>query len=60
MTVRINGTEKDYIKDTGSPITIMPADKVILKGTEIKPRYQDANKNEIPRKDTGRHRTQEQ
>ena len=57
-TVKINGTEKEFIIDTGSPISIMPADKTIVKDTEIQKvrhRYQDVNKNEV-KKDTGRHR----
>ena len=36
--------------DTGSPISIMPADENIMKQTEIqkgKHRYQDENKNEV-------------
>ena len=46
----INGTEKTFIIDTGSPISITPADKEIMKETEIqkiKHRYQDVNKNEV-------------
>ena len=42
--------EKEFIIDTGSPISIMPADNKIMKDTEIqkvKRRYQDGNKNEI-------------
>ena len=47
--VKVNGIEKEFIVDTGSPISIMPADEQILKKTEmqkIKHRYQDVNKNE--------------
>ena len=46
----MNGIEKEFIVDTGSPISIMPADENILKKTEmqkIKHRYQDVNKNEV-------------
>ena len=49
-TLKINGTEKEFIIDTGSPISIMPADKTIMKDTEIQKvrhRYQDVNKNEV-------------
>ena len=49
-TVKINGTEKEFIIDTGSPISIMPADKTIVKDTEIRKvrhRYHDVNKNEV-------------
>ena len=48
--VKVNGIEKEFIVDTGSPISIMPADEQILKKTElqkIKHRYQDVNKNEV-------------
>ena len=48
--VKMNGIEKEFIVDTGSPYSIMPADENILKKTEmqkIKHRYQDVNKNEI-------------
>ena len=47
--VKVNGIEKEFIVDTGSPISITPADEQILKKTEmqkIKHRYQDVNKNE--------------
>ena len=43
--VKVNG-----IVDTGSPISIHPADENIIKSTEIqkvKNRYQDVNKNEV-------------
>ena len=49
-TVKVNGIEKEFIVDTGSPISIMPADENIMKQTEIqkiKHRYQDVNKNEV-------------
>ena len=48
--VKVNGIEKEFIVDTGSPISIMPADEQILKKTElqkIKHRHQDVNKNEV-------------
>ena len=47
---KINGIEKKFLVDTGSPISIMPVDEKILKQTEIqnvKQRYQDINKNEM-------------
>ena len=46
-TVQINGIKKDFIIDTGSPVSIMPPDKRITKTTEIQKipnRYQDLNK----------------
>ena len=49
-TVKVNGIEKEFLVDTGSPISIMPADENIMKQTEtqkIKHRYQDVNKNEV-------------
>ena len=48
--VKVNGIEKEFIVDTGSPIAKMPADESILKKTEkqkIKHRYQEVNKNEV-------------
>ena len=48
--IKINGTPKEFIIDTGSPITIMPLDEQIMKKTEIQKitnRYQDVNKNEV-------------
>ena len=33
--VKVNGIEKEFIVDTGSPISIMPADEQILKKTEM-------------------------
>ena len=47
ITVKINGTEKEFIIDTGSPISKMPADNKILTEFEIQKvrhRYQDVNK----------------
>ena len=49
-TVKVDGIEEKFIVDTGSPISIMPADENIMKQTEIqkiKHRYQDVNKNEV-------------
>ena len=49
-TIKINGVKKEFIIDTGSPITIMPPDEKIMKHTEIQKytnRYQDVNKNEV-------------
>ena len=46
-TVKINGTEKEFIIETGSPISIMPADNRRMKESEIQKvrhRYQDVNK----------------
>ena len=49
-TVKINGTEKELIIGTGSPLSIMPADNKIMEESEIQKvrlRYQDLNKNEV-------------
>ena len=64
-TVKINGTEKEFIIDTGSPISIMPVDNKIMKESEIQKvrhRYQDVNKNEVKFRgeNTGRYRIREQ
>ena len=48
--VKVNGIEKEFIVDTGSPISIMPVDENIMERTEIqkvKHQYQDVNKNEV-------------
>ena len=48
--VKINGVIKEFIIDTGSPISIMPPDKRIMKTTELQKvsnRYQDVNTNEV-------------
>ena len=48
-TLKINGIPKEFIIDTGSPISLMPPDERITKSTEIQKitnRYQDVNKNE--------------
>ena len=42
--------QKEFIVDTGSPISKKPVDEEIMKQTEIqktKQRYQDVNKNEV-------------
>ena len=47
-TVKIKGIKKEFIIDTGSPITKMPPDEKILKIAELQKitnRYQDVNKN---------------
>ena len=49
-TIKINGVRKEFIIDTGSPITMMTLDERIMKHTEIQKitnRYQDVNKNEV-------------
>ena len=48
--VKINGVIKEFIIDTGSPISIMPPDKRIMRTTKLQKvsnRYQDVNKNEV-------------
>ena len=48
--MKINGIEKEFIVDTGSPISIMPVGRNMMKRTEIqkvKHRYQDVNRNEV-------------
>ena len=43
-TIEINGVKKEFIIDTGSPITIMPPDERIMQHAEsqkITNRYQD-------------------
>ena len=48
--VRVNGVKKEFVIDTGSPISMMPPDERIIKSTEIQKitnRYQDVNKNEV-------------
>ena len=49
-TIKINGVKKEFIIDTGSPITVMPPNERITKHAEIQKvtnRYQDVNKNEV-------------
>ena len=38
-TIKINGVKKDFIIDTGSPITTMPPDERIMKHTENRKKY---------------------
>ena len=48
--IKINETPKEFIIDTGSPVTIIPLDEQIMYTTEIQKitnRYQDVNKNEV-------------
>ena len=48
--MKVNGIQEEFIVDTGSPISIMPADENIMKQTKIpkiEHRYQDVNKNEV-------------
>ena len=48
--VQSNGIEKEFIIDTGSPISIKPPDERIMISTEMQEitnRYQDVNKNEV-------------
>ena len=48
--IKINGTPKEIIIDTRSPVTIMPLDEQQMKTTEIQKitnRYLDVNKNEV-------------
>ena len=47
--VKANGIEKEFLVDTGSPTSILPAENNILKKTEfqnVKHLFQDVNKNE--------------
>ena len=48
--LKINGVTKEFIIDTGSPISLMPPDERITKSTEIQKitnRYQDVNNSEV-------------
>ena len=48
--VKVNGIEKEFIVDPGSPISTIPVDEKIMKQTEIqkvKQQYQDVNENEV-------------
>ena len=50
MTIKNDGTEKKIIIDTGSPVTIIPPEKEIMKNRKILPvtkKYQDLNRNEV-------------
>ena len=49
-TLKINGISRDFIIDTGSPISLMPPEERITKSTEIQKitnRYQGVNKTEV-------------
>ena len=49
MTINIGGIEKDFIVDTGSPVTIISPDKAIIKNKRTLPitrQYQDVKKKE--------------
>ena len=48
--VQVKGVKKEFIIDTGSPISVMPPDERIVKSTEIQKtinRSQDVNKKEV-------------
>ena len=48
--VRINGIKKEFVIDTGSPVTKMPRDEQMIVKTEIKKitnLYQDVNRNQV-------------
>ena len=48
--IKTNGTPKEFVIDTGSPVTKMPLDEQIMTTTEIQKitnLYQDVNKNEV-------------
>ena len=50
MTIKIDGTEKNFIVDTKSPATIIPPDNKKIKNKEISPilrKYQDVNTNAV-------------
>ena len=50
LSRRNDGTEKEFIADTGSPITILPQDKEITKGKNILSvtrKYQYVTKTEV-------------
>ena len=46
--IKLNGTPKEFIIDTGSPVTIIPLDEQIKKteNQKITNRFQGVNKNE--------------
>ena len=57
----INGVTKEFIIDTGSPISLMPPDEKITKSTEIQKitnQYQDMKKkrSKVPGKNSGKRR----
>ena len=48
--IKMNEIQKEFIIDTGSPVTEMPFDEQIVKQTELQKipnRYQDVDKNEL-------------
>ena len=48
--IKRNGIQKEFIIDTGSPVTTMPFDERIVNQTEINKttnRYQEIHKNEV-------------
>ena len=48
--IQVNGMKKEFIIDTGSPVTIMPSDERKMGKTEIQKitnQYHDKNKNEV-------------
>ena len=50
MKIKTNETEKEFIVGAGSPATILPRDKEIMKHKKILPitkKYQDVNKKEV-------------
>ena len=50
MTIKIDGTEEEFIVNRGSPVTIIPPDKDIIKDNKILPvkrKNQVVNKNEV-------------
>ena len=50
MTIKTEGTEKEFIIDTGSPVTMLPPEKEVLKYKKIKPitiKNLEFNKDEV-------------
>ena len=50
IRLKINGKDRNFTIDTGSPVTIMPNNPKLYNTKDIKPlkeRYQNVNKNEI-------------
>ena len=50
ITIRNDGTEKEFIVDTGSPVTIIPPDKEIIKSMKlflVTKKYRDVDKNAL-------------
>ena len=59
-TVKINGIAKEFIFDTGSPISIIPPDKRIMKSNRNTKSDKpipicEQKRSKIPRKDSGEH-----